>query len=80
MQYISTRLISKKCDMCGATSTLKLTEEEYICFEKYLSGDDYIQDCLPTLNPCEREFLKTGMCRHCQELIFGNGRSNRIKP
>lgn len=80
MENLSLETIVKKCDMCGAVSIIELNEQELICFEKYLREGGYIQECLPNLNRCEREFLKTGMCRHCQELIFGNGRSKRVKP
>ena len=43
-----------------------------------LMGGLLIQECLPTLNKCEREFLKSGYCTKCQELLFGNGYTKRL--
>lgn len=38
---------------------------------RFLYGDGLIQDRLPNMGAVEREFLKTGYCHSCQELIFG---------
>ena len=67
-----------RCSMCGKDSHMRLSDEELQAFRHYLSGDTFIQDCLPSLNKCEREFLKSGYCPKCQELIFGNGETKRI--
>lgn len=63
---------------CGKFSSLDLTEQEYEQYRKWRAGELYIQD-ISTLNPCEREFLKTGMCRECQKQIFNNDRTDRVK-
>ena len=68
-----------RCSMCGKDSRMKLSDEELQTFRHYLSGDTFIQDCLPSLNRCEREFLKSGYCSRCQELIFGNDKTERIR-
>lgn len=62
---------------CGKCSSLELDEQEYRLYRKWRAGELYIQE-LP-LNACEREFLKTGMCRKCQKQIFNNDRTDRIK-
>ena len=67
-----------KCSMCGKNSHLRLTDEELKALKKYLSNGGYIQESLPSLNKCEREFIKSGYCPSCQELIFGNGETERI--
>lgn len=69
--------IKQRCT-CGAVEYIDLTEEEYEQYQKWRRGELYIQD-IKTLNACEREFLKTGLCRACQEDIFLNGKSDRIK-
>lgn len=63
---------------CGNTESIDLTPEEYEQYQKWRRGELHIQD-IKTLNACEREFLKTGLCRACQEDIFLNGKSDRIK-
>ena len=80
MEISTFKEITRVCEMCGKASKIMLTETEYAHFEMYLRNGGYIQECLSTLNPCEREFLKSGYCRDCQELIFGNGKSERLMP
>ena len=70
--------VTGQCDMCGVCHHITLTDEEMDAFRKYLRGGLLIQECLPGLNKCEREFLKSGYCPGCQELIFGNGETERI--
>ena len=48
--------VSQACEMRGRESYIRLTEEELGAFEDYLMGGLLIQECLPTLNKCEREF------------------------
>lgn len=68
----------QRCPMCGKWHYIELTNEEDRGVWEWRNGA-YIQDALPTLNPTEREFLMTGYCPSCQELIFGNGETERIK-
>lgn len=70
--------IVDECSMCGVFYHITLTDEEMKAYHKYLRGGLLIQDCLPSLNKCEREFLKSGYCPDCQKLIFGNGETERI--
>ena len=62
--------IEKTCPMCGVTCSMSMTEELLKSLEEYLSTDRLIQNCFPTLNPMEREFIKTGYCPDCQKIIF----------
>lgn len=70
--------ITIQCDMCGKDSHIILSDDEIDSFRRYLRGGILIQECLPSLNKCEREFLKSGYCPDCQKLIFGNGETERI--
>ena len=70
--------VTRECDICGNIQHIKLEEEELESFKVYLEGGLLIQECLPTLNKCEREFLKSGYCTKCQELLFGNGYTKRL--
>ena len=67
-----------QCGMCGEDSHIVLSDDEMRAFLEYLRGGVLIQICLPDLNKCEREFLKSGYCPECQELIFGDGETDRI--
>jgi hypothetical protein len=60
--------ITKRCFCCGKESSLEITEEVNKIYQQYLRGVGYIQD-IP-LDADKREFLKTGMCVPCQEMIF----------
>lgn len=63
--------ISKQCPLCNRTMALQLTDEEYT---KYfdLVGTVFIQDIFPNMDKVEREFLISGYCVECQNLIFGS--------
>lgn len=68
-----------KCPMCNKWHTIELSDEQYEKLYDYRHGYGTIQEQFPELNKCEREFLKTGYCPSCQELIFGNGETEKIK-
>ena len=78
MIKIHDREVEQQCSMCGHKTRIKLTQDELEAFKDYLTGDQYIQECLPTLNRCEREFLKSGYCVKCQIMLFGNGSTKRL--
>lgn len=72
-------IVYKLCPMCSQEYLMVLSNKETKKYEEYISGEGYIQTQLPDLNPVEREFLKTGYCPECQEVLFGNGETDRIR-
>lgn len=68
-----------KCPMCGQRWAIELTNDQERRFFEYRSKGQMIQEALPDLSRVEREFLKSAMCPECQEQIFGNGATNKIK-
>ena len=59
---------------------MTLTKDEGMQFNEWMYKHKLIQDCFPSFNPMEREFIKTGYCPDCQTLLFGtNFDSDRIK-
>jgi len=71
------------CPLCGATYCLYLPEKILDKCIDYKEGraEGLIQDYLKELNACEREFVKTGMCPNCQDMMFASGvKSTRLKP
>ena len=66
------------CPMCNKGHYIELNEEQSLKLSQYRNGDGYIQELFSELNPCEREFIKTGMCLNCQEMIFGKAESKLI--
>lgn len=67
------------CPMCGEINSITLTDNQAERYNDYLEHGGFIQEALSDLNKCEREFLKTGYCPECQEMIFGNGETKLIK-
>ena len=67
-----------KCPMCNKWHVMKLTAEQDEILYDYRHGYGLIQEQFPELNRVEREFLKTGYCPSCQELIFGDGETTKI--
>ena len=67
----------RTCPMCRSTHWMKVNGEKY---GKYAYGNALIQEVFPDLTPHEREFIKTGYCPECQELLFGAAyEGNKIK-
>jgi hypothetical protein len=59
--------IQKACPFCGTLSEVVIPTEGY---GKWVRGE-VIQKAMPTVPATSREFLMTGMCRDCQDKIFG---------
>ena len=67
-----------KCPMCGGKYYLVLTTEQASKLAEYKNNGGFVQEVFPELNAVEREFIKTGYCPSCQEMLFGNGASELI--
>ncbi len=71
--------VYKLCPMCDEQHYIELSNEQARKLFEYEHGKGYIQEIFPEFNKAEREFLKTGYCPKCQEMIFGNGETDKIK-
>lgn len=60
--------ITRECVICEKRHSMNVSDDAY---KKLLNGVDLIQNLLPDLNPMEREFVKSGYCPQCQQLLFG---------
>ena len=70
-------ILDKRCPMCGGVHFMEVDEEKLYEYEFTRA---LIQEVFPDLNPHEREFIKTGYCPECQELLFGTTyEGNKIK-
>lgn len=58
------------CGMCDRVTERKLDITSAQLY-RYRNGHGLIQEIFPNLDPADREFIKTGMCADCQQLIFG---------
>lgn len=70
--------VKQECGICNHITKIKLTESELEAYRRYLRGGLFIQECLPTLNRAEREFLKSSYCVKCQKLLFDDGDTERL--
>ena len=63
-------VVLRLCPMCGRVirKDLNITENQLL---KYENSMDLIQNIFPNLNIKEREFIKTGYCYECQDVLFG---------
>lgn len=68
-----------ECPMCGSWWVIELSDDQATRLEEYRRGGRLIQELLSDLNATEREFLKSDYCPRCQEEIFGNGVTDKIK-
>lgn len=76
MKY--SKIVKKECPMCGEIHFVKLTDVEYDQYKKYITYGRLIQNALPNISPTVREFLKTGYCPGCQELLFGKSEQKEL--
>ena len=61
--------ISRICPMCGNLTHLEVPDGIYRSFvTRYEAGFGYLQDIPLPAN--QREFIKTGYCMECQEMLF----------
>lgn len=67
----TTELIKRTCPMCGRVIGLKEDETMAAEHRHYAMYGGRIQDELTDFDAFEREFVKTGYCPKCQEIIFG---------
>lgn len=74
-----TEYIAMECPMCGKVHKININEDQSERYERYLRKEGLIQDLLPEFNPVEREFIKSGYCPKCQEMLFGNGETKLIE-
>ena len=61
--------LPRLCPMCGT-----INSKELDITDKQLSdwkNGGLIQNVFPNLSASEREFIITGYCDNCQELLFG---------
>lgn len=68
--------VIRECPMCGVTKGIRIKYETY---EEISERKRPIQEIVPDFNPTEREFLISGYCPDCQEMLFGvKHKSKRI--
>ena len=60
--------IYRRCPMCGQAKNIEVADELESAIARYESGIGYVQD-IP-LPASEREFIKTGYCFDCQDILF----------
>ena len=70
MKYVKT--IMKECPLCGQVHYMRLTENQAKQWEKYVCYGGLVQEKMPDIDKFGREFIKTGYCPSCQEMLFGN--------
>lgn len=51
-----------KCPLCGTEYEMNMTDEQY---NKYIEGEDNIQNIFPDWPVDEREMLISGICGKC---------------
>ena len=57
--------LTRKCPFCETERHKEFDEEQY---RKYQAGA-YVQDAMPDASPDDREFLITGICPDCWDVM-----------
>ena len=75
---IDTVNVSRWCPITRqyATMDLPISQQEYESALKQWNDGALIQNCFPTLNADEREFLMTGMTPDVWKSVFGEDADN----
>lgn len=71
-----TRVTTKPCPVCGATSIMDVASEGYAKWK----GGGLIQDALPELDAGAREMLITGIHPDCWRKVFGPDEEEEYPP
>ena len=63
-------IITRTCPMCHNTTEriLPITQKQINTYQNTFA---LIQDVFPDLSGSDREFIKTGYCEECQNILFG---------
>lgn len=61
------------CPLCGKTTTIEMTKEEYDEMSLPRSVRRPVQTIFPDMPKDLREVLISGYCPECQKMIFGEG-------
>lgn len=56
------------CVHCGSERVILLNRKD---LERWIAGEDYIQDCLDYISASDRELLISGTCDSCWKKIWG---------
>lgn len=70
MKEIYNFLIRKKCPKCNYLFYMKVTTNEKKEYHNHLENRGLIQEDMPSFDVFGREFVNTGYCPDCQEIIF----------
>ena len=62
------KVFSVECQYCKKVYDILLNEKD---FDKWQSGDCYIQECLHYLTAAERELLISATCDNCWKNLYG---------
>lgn len=60
--------VEVKCPFCNKLSTIFDVPKD--AYDKFENGE-LVQRAFPNMSSTDREMLITGMCKECQENIFG---------
>lgn len=66
--------IEKTCPKCGAKSVIVVLTASVKAYNECPTGT--IQDYFPYLDSTKREVLISGLCKECQDTIFGTGEND----
>lgn len=66
------KLIEMKCPMCGKNTCMKMTETQSKEYDEYTAYGGLVQEKLKSFDDFGREFVITGYCPKCQEMLFGS--------
>lgn len=61
------RCVTVDCVQCGKPQTLEVKDKD---FDRWLNGEDYIQNIFPYLSAGQREMLISKICPTCWDEMF----------
>lgn len=63
-------VIRRQCPMCGKIDAKEIEIDDEAWMHYCCYGTKPIQNYFPDLTPSEREYIKTGYCYKCQDILF----------
>ena len=72
-------IVAQECPMCKQLHFMEVTQTQKREINNYIVYGGSIQERCSSLNKFGREFIKTGYCPACQELIFAAKLEDKTK-
>lgn len=70
MKNSTKQKIIRYCPFCEKLHQIEVDQKEYRDGIKKYDAGETVENSFPTFSKEQREFIKSGLCRRCYDLVF----------